>query len=62
MTEHMKADDCEVLFIDEYGRHRILKKCADCDYYEGVHDIGSGPEPYWLPERVVETRMPSNAA
>ena len=45
----------EVLVTDDWGNVRRLKKCADCNCFEGVHDTGTGPEPYWLPSAVVET-------
>lgn len=35
--------------VDDYGTRRPLTKSADCDCFEGVHDIGNGPEPYTLP-------------
>lgn len=45
----------EEFYIDDFGVERVLRLLDDGTTYEGFHDTGAGPEPYWLQASVVAT-------
>lgn len=51
-----------IIVADEWGNVRRLTPSAECDCWQGTHDLGHGPEPYWLPARVVEAWLAAAAA